>query len=156
MLLALLIAAQATTAQPASLSPFKPLLGACWRGNLSPTMSDTHCFEPVYGGVHVRDRHEVREGGKVIYAGETIYTADGPDLVFTYFNSMGGIGRGKAGSADNMLGFTGTMRPSPGDPEQPIDAEWRILDANRYEVRSLVKSGTGSPGTAVVFTRVAP
>ena len=79
----------------------------------------------MYGGAHIRDRHEVQDGGKTVYAGETIYSADGPDLVFTYVNSLGGVGQGKVGSAGSLLGFTGTMRASPNKSEEPIDAEWR-------------------------------
>ena len=90
MLFALLLAAQS----PADLSAFAPFAGSCWIADFTSTMSDTHCFEAMYGGVHVRDRHEVKEKGKIIYAGETVYSLDGHSAVFTYFNSLGGIGRG--------------------------------------------------------------
>jgi hypothetical protein len=115
---------------------------------------DTHSFEAMYGGAHIRDRHEVQDGGKTIYAGETIYSADGPDLVFTYVNSLGGVGQGKVGTAGSLLGFTGTMRASPNKPEEPIDSEWRIVDADHYEVRSLVKSPSGAETPVLKFTRV--
>lgn len=151
---ALLLAAQAV-AKPADLSLFKPFLGACWQTNFTPTVHDTHCFEPMYGGAHVRDRHEVKDGGKIVYAGETIYSADGPDLVFTYFNSLGGVGIGKVGSSEKSLGFTGTMRAAPDKPEEEIDSEWRLIDADHYEVRSLVPAKNGQPDKPHVFTRVA-
>jgi hypothetical protein len=153
MIAALLLASQVVS-QPASLAPFKPFLDACWRADFSPTVRDVHCFEPMYGGAHVRDRHEVQESGKTVYAGETIYSADGPDLVFTYYNSLGGVGQGKVGSADRMLGFTGDMRASPDKPEQAIDSEWRLIDADHYEVRSLVPDKTGQLDKPLVFTRV--
>jgi hypothetical protein len=155
MFLDLLIAAQAATAQAPSLSPFKPFLGACWKADFSAAVHDTHCFEAMYGGAHIRDRHEVQDSGKTVYAGETIYSADGPDLVFTYFNSLGGVGQGKVGTADRLLGFTGTMRASPNKAEEPIDSEWRIVDADHYEVRSLVKSSSGELAPVLKFTRVA-
>src|SRR4051812_32897230 len=135
MLLALLTAAQAV-ASPPTLAPFKPFVGSCWRASFSATTTDTHCFEAMYGGAHIRDRHEVKENGKTVYAGETIYSADGPDLVFTYVNSLGGVGIGKVGSTERSLGFTGTMRASPDKPEQPIDSEWKLLGPDRYEVQS--------------------
>ena len=77
MLLALVAAAQA--ASPDRLAILAPLVGGCWRAEFSATVADTHCFEAVYNGAHVRDRHEVRDGGKTVYAGETVYSADGPD-----------------------------------------------------------------------------
>jgi hypothetical protein len=154
--LGLLMVAQVATAQPPSLSPFHAFLGSCWRAQISAKVQDTHCFEAMYGGAHVRDRHEMREGAKTTYAGETIYSADGPDLIFTYVNSLGGVGQGKVGSADRLLGFSGTMRASPDKPEQPIDSEWRLIDARHYEVRSLVKSPDGRPRPALIFTRMTP
>jgi hypothetical protein len=152
MLLALLIVAQADIAKAPDLSAFKPFVGACWRADFSAKVRDTHCFQSIYGGAHVRDRHEVRDSGKVVYAGETTYSADGPDLVFTYVNSMGGVGQGKVGAEGSLLGFTGTMRASPDKAEQPIDSEWRIIDADHYEVRSLVRP----TGKVLTFTRVKP
>lgn len=154
MFLALLAAAQAGIMSPPDLSAFRPFLGACWRARFSARVEDTHCFEAMYGGAHVRDTHEVRDGGKVIYAGETIYSVDGPDLVFTYFNSLGGVGLGKVGTTEASLGFNGTMRPSPDKPEEEISSEWKLIDADHYEVRSLVPSKTGAPEKPLTFTRI--
>ena len=155
MILAALLLASQAVPQPANLAPFKPFLGSCWQADFSPTVRDVHCFEAMYGSAHVRDRHEVQEGGKTVYAGETIYSADGPDLVFTYYNSLGGVGQGKVGSTKKMLGFTGSMRASPGKPEQAIDSEWRLIDSNHYEVRSLVPAKDGESDKPLVFRRVS-
>jgi hypothetical protein len=154
MLLALLIAAQAVEASPATLAPFKPFLGSCWRASFSATTTDNHCFEAMYGGAHIRDRHEVKDGGQVVYAGETIYSADGPGLVFTYFNSLGGVGLGKVGSTEGMLGFTGTMRASPDKPEQSIDSQWKIIGPDRYQVQSMVRTKSDELPPALTFIRV--
>jgi hypothetical protein len=153
MLLALLAALQSEFPVP-DLSAFKPFLGACWRSEFSATVSDTHCFDTLYRGAHVLDRHEVKDKGKTIYAGETIYSVDGPDLVFTYVNSRGGMGLGKVGTTGRTLGFTGSMRPAPDKPEQEIDSEWRMIDADHYEVRSLVPSKNGQPDKPLIFSRV--
>ena len=153
-LLVFAIAAQAVIAQPASLDVFKPFVGACWRADFSATVNDIHCFEEMYGGAHIRDRHEVRDGGKTVYAGETIYSADGSGSVFTYFNSLGGVGTGTVSGADKRLGFKGTMRASPDKPAQAIDSEWRIVDADHYEVRSLVKSSSSGGVPVLKFARV--
>ncbi|HEX3421840.1 MAG TPA: hypothetical protein VHS33_00350 [Sphingomicrobium sp.] len=152
MLLGLLLAAQA--AAPADLSAFKPFVGACWRASFSATVNDTHCFEAMYGGAHVRDRHEVKEGGRTVYAGETIYSADGPDLVFTYVNSLGGVGSGKVAASNAVLGFTGSMRASPDKAQEPIDTEWRIIDSDHYEVRTPAAPKDSQPEKPLVFSRV--
>jgi hypothetical protein len=154
VLLGLLLAAQAAAAAPADLSAFKPFVGSCWRSEFSSSVDDTHCFEAMYGGAHIRDRHEVKENGKTVYAGETIYSADGPNLVFTYVNSLGGVGLGKVGSANAVLSFTGSIRPSPDKAQEPINSEWRLIDADHYEVRSLVVTKNGQPDKPLVFTRL--
>lgn len=153
LVLALLAAAEAAPAN--RLSMFTPFVGSCWRSHFSATVEDTHCFEPMYGGAHVRDRHEVQENGKTIYAGETIYSADGPDLVFTYVNSLGGVGQGtfRPGTGTTIR-FAGKMRASPDRAQQPIDSEWRLLGDDRYEVRSLVKDPSGTVDKPLIFTRV--
>jgi hypothetical protein len=150
VLLALLLAFQTAD----RLSALKPFVGGCWRAAFSATVADTHCFQGVYDGAHVRDRHEVREGGKTIYAGETIYSADGPQVVFTYFNSLGGVGHGKLSTEGGRTRFTGTMRASPDKGLEPIDSEWRLVDADHYEVRSLVKGGASPPAKPLIFSRV--
>jgi len=93
-LLGMIMAAQATAATSPTLSVFKPLVGACWRADFAPTVQDTHCFEAMYGGAHIRDRHEVRDKGRAVYSGETIYSVEDGKVVFSYYNSMGGVGRG--------------------------------------------------------------
>jgi hypothetical protein len=150
MLFALLIAVQA----PADLSAFAPFAGSCWVADFSPTMSDTHCFEAMYDGAHVRDRHEVKEKGKIIYAGETIYSLDGDSAVFTYFNSLGGIGRGTVEPSGSILHFKGSMRASPDKSPQQIDSEWRMVDDDNYDVRSLVKSASTAGNAVLHFRRV--
>jgi hypothetical protein len=148
---AFLLAAQAAAPD---LSPFAPFVRSCWRAEFTATMHDMHCFELMYRGAHVRDRHEVEEGGKIVYAGETIYSVDGPNLLFTYVNSLGGVGTGKVARSKSMLGFKGSMRASPDKAQQPIDSEWRVVDDDHYEVRSLVRSVGGKPEKPLLFTRV--
>jgi len=150
MLLALLLAAQS----PTELSAFGQFAGSCWVADFTATMSDTHCFEVMYGGVHIRDRHEVKERGKIIYAGETVYSLDGDSTVFTYFNSLGGIGRGTVEPGGSTLHFKGSMRGSPDKPPQQIDSEWRFVDDDHYDVRSLVKSASTAGNAVLHFRRV--
>ena len=150
VLLALFIAAQGAI----NLSAFAPLTGSCWITDFTPTMSDTHCFEAMYGGAHIRDRHEVKEKGKVVYAGETIYSLDGDSAVFTYFNSLGGVGHGTMQPSGPTLHFKGNMRGSPDKPPQEIDSEWRIIDKDHYDVRSLVRSAATGGDEVRHFRRV--
>jgi hypothetical protein len=150
-----IFAAAAAAAQQPSLAIFEPFVGACFVADFTPTMHDTHCFTPMFGGAHVRDAHEVRENGKVIYAGETIYSRDGGDLVFIYVNSTGGVGRGTLTGDDRTFHFSGTMRGSPDKAPTRIDSDWWLVDADHYEVRSLVPTPSGGFEKPIRFTRIA-
>ena len=135
MLSILLAAAAATTHFPQPpLQPWSALTGHCWTGNAPGDGIDKHCFEAVYGGQHIRDRHIVTVGGKEVYAGETIYSAKGPQVIFTYWNSLGGLGTGEAEVVGNEWRFSGTIRPTATSPEQPMPTVWKMV-ADGYEVR---------------------
>ena len=128
-----LATASASFAEP-PLQPLAALVGHCWAGP-APVAGgiDKHCFEAVYGGQHVRDRHVVTEGGKAVYAGESIYSAKGNQVIFTYWNSLGGLGTGTAAIAGDDWKFSGTIHATATDAEQPMIAEWKMVSEG-YQV----------------------
>ena len=127
------VAAPSGFAQP-SLQPWSALIGHCWVGP-APVKdgTDKHCFESVYGGQHVRDRHSVTVKGKEVYAGETLYSAHGPKVIFTYWNSLGGLGTGEARVSGDDWRFSGTIHATATSKEQPMTAVWKIVPGG-YEV----------------------
>ncbi len=129
-----MIAAAAQGLAEPSLHPFVNLVGHCWSGDApGGSGTDTHCFETVYGGQHVRDRHTVVVGGKAVYAGETLYSVELSAITFTYWNSMGGVGHGVASATGAELHFSGQMRASPSSKIEPMNAVWRTV-SDGYEV----------------------
>jgi hypothetical protein len=129
----LLAAAPSTLAEP-PLQPLASLVGHCWIGPAPvPNATDRHCFETVFGGQHVRDRHVVTAGGRDVYAGETIYSAKGPQVIFTYWNSLGGLGTGTASLAGDEWRFSGTIHATAAGAEQPMTASWKMLPGG-YQV----------------------
>lgn len=110
-------------------------------------MYDTQCFEAIYDGTHVRNRYELRKNGKVIFAGETIYSVEGSAVVFTDVSFRGGVGHGEVRADGPVLSFDGQMRDSPADAPGRELWEWRVVDANHYEARSPIHG-------PVRFTRV--
>jgi hypothetical protein len=137
-LLALIIVAQAAAvsagfAQP-PLQPWAELVGHCWVGSAPGNSgTDKHCFESVYGGQHVRDRHVVTVGGREVYAGETIYSAKGPRVIFTYWNSLGGLGTGDAVVAGDEWRFSGTIHATASSAEESMAAVWKMVPGG-YEI----------------------
>jgi len=143
--LLLVAAAPATLAEP-PLQPWAALVGHCFIGPAPvPGATDKHCFEGVYGGQHVRDRHVVSAGGRDVYAGETIYSAKGAQVIFTYWNSLGGLGTGTASIGGDQWRFTGTIHATATSAEEPMTATWKIL-LDGYEV-------TAEGGGARLFKR---
>jgi hypothetical protein len=126
-------AASAAFAQP-PLQPWAALIGHCWSGPAPGNAgTDKHCFESVYGGQHVRDRHSVTVKGKEVYAGETLYSARGAKVIFTYWNSLGGLGTGEATVSGDDWRFSGTIHATAAGAEQPMTAVWKIVPGG-YEV----------------------
>jgi hypothetical protein len=137
-MLAFLIAAAATSIAPATLkqsalNPWSNFVGHCWSGPAPGGGVDIHCFEAVYGGQHIRDRHEVKVEGKTVYAGETLYSVEGEQVTMTYWNSIGGIGRGTATANGDELLFSGDIRGTPSSASEHFTATWKKVDGG-YEV----------------------
>lgn len=133
-MIALLALAAATFAQP-PLQPWSALVGHCWSGPAPGNSgTDRHCFESLYGGQHVRDRHSVTVGGREVYAGESVYSATGNKVVFTYWNSLGGLGTGQASLEGRTWTFSGTIHATATAAEEPMSARWTMLPGG-YEVR---------------------
>jgi hypothetical protein len=127
-------AAAAATPAQAQLQPWADFAGHCWRGEAPGHGGiDTHCFELLYGGQHLRDRHVVTQGGKAVYEGESVYSVERGKVSFTYWNSLGGLGRGMATADGPELRFTGTIHATADSPEQPMNGKWRKVDGG-YEV----------------------
>ena len=117
------------------LAPFQPYSGHCWSASLSPATRDRHCFAPVFGGAHLRDTHVVTKGGRAVYSGETIYSVQDGQIVFTYWNSLGGVGRGTASVSGNDVKFSLVMHATPDAAAQSVDSVWR-RSAKGYDVIS--------------------
>jgi hypothetical protein len=156
-----LIAALAATAAPAQpplraeFEPMRFLVGHCWRGPMAEgRQHDTHCFEPVFDGQHVRDRHEV-VGGAEVYRGETIYSWDGGAgrVAYVYWNSLGGVSRGTMVPKPGTLDFGGETYKGPDGRTITMSTVWRLVDERTYEA---VTTSPGNPtGDRLVrFTRV--
>ncbi|MEA3018203.1 MAG: hypothetical protein QOI38_2925 [Sphingomonadales bacterium] len=137
------------------LEPLSFLVGHCWRGTLPGGNEDVHCFESVYGGQHVRDRHEVT-GGAEIYRGETLYSWDGAAnaVSYTYWNSLGGVSRGTMRALpDGRLDFGAESYTDPEGRRISIATHWR-RDGEAYDA---VSSSAQAPSMnrTIRFRRIA-
>ena len=121
-LIALFLSPLVLAAAPPSdnvLDAFAPLVGHCWEGMVAENALNVHCWDAVYGGAHIRDRHQVMVQGKVVYSGETIYSREANSVRFTYWNSLGGGGTGTGSADDNGACFEGMVRATPDAALQP-------------------------------------
>ncbi|HEX8622125.1 MAG TPA: SRPBCC domain-containing protein [Allosphingosinicella sp.] len=138
----------------AGLEPLRFLVGGCWRGTFRDGAVDTHCFESVFGGSHVRDRHEVT-GPKGIYRGETLYSWNGAagQVEYTYWNSSGGVSRGTMAPTADGLDFGHETYTGPDGRKLTISTIWRKAGADAYEAVS--RGGADPTGSRIVrYTRV--
>ncbi|HEX8224615.1 MAG TPA: SRPBCC family protein [Allosphingosinicella sp.] len=138
----------------AELEPLRFLVGGCWRGTFRNGAVDTHCFESVYGGRHIRDRHEVTGAGSP-YRGETLYSWNGASkqVEYTYWNSSGGVSRGTMAPTADGLDFGNEIYTGPDGRKMTISTMWRKVAADAYEAVS--RSGTDPTGSRIVrYTRI--
>ena len=139
----------------AGLEPLRFLVGHCWRGEFKQTgQEDTHCFESVYGGQHVRDRHEVT-GKPDVYRGESLYSWNGERglVEYTYWNSAGGVSRGAMTAKPGVLDFGNEEHRRSDGTRISFSTVWRRAGDNAYEV---VSAASNSPtGERIVrYSRV--
>lgn len=129
-------AATATEGAPPAAGHFAPLAflaGHCWSGMFPDKVkSDEHCFEWIYGGKFLRDRHVVTGGGGQ-YGGETIYAWD-PEkkaVVYWYINSDGGFSTGSLRVDGDALVFPNERFVNEG-VEMIYRSVWRRTGDDRY------------------------
>jgi uncharacterized protein YndB with AHSA1/START domain len=149
----ILIAAAASQALPPAFEPMAFLVGHCWEGKFESGETDTHCFDTVYDGQHIRDRHQVT-GGKGVYRGETIYSRDGQGVTYTYWNSVGGVSRGTMKGSGDKLDFGTEHHRTKDGKEIAIATHWqRDIFNDAYEaVTSSVQLPTMNRN--VVYRRI--
>ena len=120
------------------------LAGHCWKGTFPDGKQvDEHCFEWVYGGQYLRDRHTV-VGGPSPYGGETIYYFDsGSKLVrYLYINALGGNSQGTVTVKDGSLIFPEETY-TEGKQQQTYRSSWRRDGDDAYLVLTEMKSADG-------------
>jgi len=148
-------AANTPTALSKNLEPLSFLVGHCWRGEFSKTgEQDTHCFESVYGGGHVRDRHEVTGKGKV-YRGESIYSwnPEKKAVEYTYWNSAGGVSRGGMVAQPDRLVFDNEEHLRADGSRVTYSTFWRRSGADAFEMVT-TRSDSPTGESVVVYNRV--
>jgi hypothetical protein len=136
--------ASRTGAQPPVPDHFRPLeflAGSCWAGSFPDGKStDEHCFEWVFDGKFIRDRHVVR-GRSQPYAGETIFAWDAKDrrVVFWYWNSRGGFSTGHVEYTDEGIVFPERHTTEKG--VQEMKAVWKRAGPDAYRVHQAERAG---------------
>jgi hypothetical protein len=137
MTVTVLIAAAAAASAPPplapALAPMAPLVGHCWAAELPGGQRDVHCFEPMYAGRFVRDRHEV-SGGGVRYRGETVYGVEAGEVAYTYWSSDGATMRGTMHGDGRRLDFGETVIRGAAGGETRLRTEW-VLAKDSYDAR---------------------
>lgn len=121
------------------LEPLQFLVGACWAGQFPDgERTDMHCYESVYRGVHLRDRHVVT-GGSTLYQGETIYSwsEDTGEITYVYWNSLGGVSTGSATPRIETIVFPDESYQGANGETVTISSVWENITADGYDSLSV-------------------
>jgi hypothetical protein len=116
------------------LEPLSFLVGHCWVAEFpnKPGERDTQCFESVFNGQHVRSRHEVT-GAARPYLGETLFSYDGRSVIFTYWNSLGGVSRGSMRAEGDLLSFGDENYTGADGRRITFSTKWRRIGEDEYQ-----------------------
>lgn len=140
------------------LKPLAFLAGHCWSGPFADgKRTDEHCYEWVYGGRFLRDRHLVRGGAKP-YRGETLYYWDSIEgaITYIYFNSDGGVSRGLV-KVDGRTFMFPAERYAEGDATREFATQWIREGEDRYSaVTSELRDGEWQEAWRVPYRRGGP
>ncbi len=139
-----MVLAQPKSQSAAHFEPQAFLAGSCWKGTFPDGKQvDEHCFEWIYGGQFLRDRHTVA-GGPAPYGGETIYYFDAPSKTvhYLYINVLGGNSRGTVTAKEGVLLFPEEAY-SDGKQQQTFRSSWRRDGDDAYLVLTEVKAPDG-------------
>ncbi len=140
------------------LNPLAFLADHCWIGPFADGKgTDEHCYEWMYGGKFLRDRHIVRGGAKP-YRGETLYYWDGAEnaIAYIYLNSDGGVSQGLVKVDGETLTFP-AERYTEGDTTREFGTTWVREGEDRYvAVTSELKDGRRHVAWRVDYRRGGP
>ena len=129
-------AAPANVTNPAD--PFKDmafLAGHCWKGSFpGQAQTDEHCFEWLYDGRFLRDRHAVHGEGHADYLGETTYYWDPAlgQIQYLYIENQGGFSKGSVSASGDGLMFPPTTYVD-GGKQQVYRSHWKRSGDDAYE-----------------------
>lgn len=151
--------AQTDGTMPAEpLAPLRFLAGYCWNGTFANgKTTDEHCYEWVYGGKFLRDRHVVR-GGAQPYQGETLYFWDGEAkaIAYIYFNSDGGVSRGTLQTEGDQLLFPAERYSEGGKTREFSTTITRDGELGYASITHELKDGARVEAWRTSFKRGAP
>jgi hypothetical protein len=146
---ALLLAAMAcgsAAADPAApLQAMAFLAGHCWKGSFpGQAQTDEHCFEWLYDGRFLRDRHVVHGEGHPDYQGETTYWWDPAQrqIRYLYIENQGGFSQGAVSAAADGLLFPPTTYVE-GGREQVYRSRWKRSGDDAYEALNESRTADG-------------
>jgi len=143
------------------LAPLAPLVGFCWRGNLSEAggkarqpaqdIYDVHCFNSRMDGNIVSDRHTIMEAGAnegAVFCGETIFHAEpaagrhAAAIAMRYYNINGLVQDGLI-SLDGARALRFPEEVFVGDDgrEQQFRSVLRLIDATSYDLETWQRIG---------------
>jgi hypothetical protein len=142
----LLVVSPIAIAEPIEkLKPMAFLAGHCWKGQFADgKRTDEHCFEWLYGGKALRDKHTVRTPDRPDYVGETTYYYDAAAkrVEWLYIENQGGISRGTMEGADDALVFPPTQYIAEGQT-MTYRVRWTRIGNDAYEAWSEAQTKDG-------------
>ena len=148
-------AAAAPEASP--LAPLAPLAGSCFMGTFADGRTrDFICYEWAFDGKFLRSRHRVI-GGAGPYSGETLisWDAEAGKFAFDYFNSAGGVVRGRFVAVGGGFDFPSEKVQMQGAPAE-LRSTWRWTERGYHAASEKLTAEGWRPFMTIDFVRSGP
>jgi hypothetical protein len=120
-----------------AFAPMSFLAGSCWKGAFKdrPSVTDEHCFEWVYGGKFLQDKHVVR-GDSLPYEGQTMFAwnSQAKRVVYWYIALPGFYSTGTVDAKDQRIMFIDDLHEAAG--RRDLRSVWVRTGAETFSVRT--------------------
>jgi hypothetical protein len=118
------------------------LAGSCWKGafNDRPSVTDEHCFEWLYDGKFLQDKHVVR-GDSIPYEGQTLFAWNAKEkkIVYWYIAVPGFYSTGYVDAKDQKIMFIDDLHAASG--RRDLRSVWERTGPDAFLVHTQDHTG---------------
>jgi len=151
--------ADKNTVLRAEMESFQFLVGFCWSRPFGQPQTNVHCFEPVYGGLHLRQRttRSANSTGDYVVQEERIYSWNLPTskISYVFWNSAGDQGTGTVAASAGYIEFSERSFTDSYGNKVTTSFVWENITARGFDALTVTTNNNEKTETRVSYRRRA-